>query len=97
MKTTIAGIIIAGSITILRPFGMSIEQSVILAALLLTIVLWTTNIINKTYTSIFLLAVFIVFGRTPVKQIFSFPLSENFIMIVFSFIFSQGIAKDRLV
>lgn len=96
MKTTIAGIIIAGSIIILRPFGMSIDQSVILAALLLTIVFWTTNVINKTYTSIFLLAVFIVFGRTPVKQIFSFPLSENFIMIVFSFIFSQGIANSKL-
>jgi di/tricarboxylate transporter len=96
LKTTIAGIIIAGSIIILRPFGMSIDQSVILAALLLTIVFWTTNVINKTYTSIFLLAVFIVFGRTPVKQIFSFPLSENFIMIVFSFIFSQGIANSKL-
>lgn len=96
MKTTIAGIIIAGSITILRPFGMSIEQSVILAALLLTIVLWTTNIINKTYTSIFLLVVFMAFGKTPIRQIFSFPLSENFVMIVFSFIFSQGIAKSKL-
>ncbi|MDP3386853.1 MAG: anion permease [Eubacteriales bacterium] len=96
MKITIASIIIAGSIIILRPFDMSIEQSVILAALLLTIVFWTTNVIGKTYASFFLLAVFTLFGRTPIRQIFSFPFSENFIMIVFSFIFSKGIANSRL-
>lgn len=96
MKTTIASFVIAGFIIILQPFDMSIDQSVIIAALLLTIVFWTTNVITKTYASFFLLVVFIVFGRTPVKQIFSFPLSENFVMIVFSFIFSQGIANSKL-
>lgn len=97
LKKTIASIIIAGLIIIIRPLDMSVYQSVILASLLLTIVFWTTNVIDKTYASLFLLTVFVLFGRTPVKQIFSFPLSENFVMIVFSFIFSQGIANSKLV
>lgn len=96
LKTTIASIIIAGLIIILQPLDMSIDQSIILAALLVTIVLWTTNVISKTYASVFLLVAFMVFGKTPIRQIFSFPLSENFVMIVFSFIFSQGIAKSKL-
>jgi hypothetical protein len=82
LKTTIASIIIAGLIIILQPLDMSIDQSIILAALLVTIVLWTTNVISKSYASVFLLVAFMVFGKTPIRQIFSFPLSENFVMIV---------------
>lgn len=75
---------------------MHLTQGIILSTLLVTVFLWATNLISKTIASFFLLAIFITFGKTPITQILTFPLSENFILIVFSFIFSQGIANSKL-
>lgn len=75
---------------------MDINQIIIVLSLLLTLVFWVTGIIKKSYASIFLLLMFSIFGRTPLRKIFTFPLSPNFLLITFSFIFSQGIANSKL-
>lgn len=83
-------------ILILRPLELNLNQSIILSSLLLTITWWVTGIIPKTKASIFLILAFCFFSRIPIKEIINFPLSNNFITIVFSFLFSQGIANSGL-
>jgi di/tricarboxylate transporter len=83
-------------ILLIRPMGLDINQSIVLATLTLTIILWTTGIVNKLYASIFMLVMFSVFGKTPIIKIFDFLISETFVMIVFSYIFSQGISNSKL-
>ncbi len=83
-------------ILFLRPLGMNLNQSIILSTLVFVVTLWVTGAVSKTYASIFLLISFSIFGKTPISKIFQFPLSENFLMFVLSFIFSQGIANSKI-
>lgn len=96
LKKNLFSLIIPLLILIFRPFDIDLSQSIILASLTFTIIVWVTRSLNRTYMSIFLLAIFVVFGNTPLEKIFSFPLSENFFLILFSFLFSQGIANSNL-
>lgn len=83
-------------IVIFRPFDIDLSQSIVLGSLIFTIISWVSGIIRKNIASIFLLTIFIVFGNTDLRDIFSFPLSPNFLLIIFSFLFSQGIANSKL-
>lgn len=83
-------------ILMLRPLGFSLQQSGILAALVLTILWWVTGAVERTIASVFLLAVFLLGSGAPPTTVFSFPLSENFVMIAVSFLFSQGISNSGL-
>src|SRR5690554_3919679 len=83
-------------IVFVQPLGMSLNQSIILGTLILVLIWWTTGIVNRTYASIFLLLVFSIFGSTPLKEIFKFPLSSNFYMIALSFLLSQGIVNSNV-
>lgn len=79
-----------------QPLDMSLQQSAVLAALVLTITWWVTGAVDRTCASLFLLTVFLLVSGAPAKTVFSFPLSENFLMIVFSFLFSQGVSNSGL-
>ncbi|NCB41383.1 MAG: hypothetical protein EOM59_01985 [Clostridia bacterium] len=79
-----------------RPLGMTLSQSVILGWLFLTVIWWVTGWIYKDYASVLLLIIFIFCGNTPLKSIFVFPLSDNFILIIASFLLSQGIVKSNV-
>ncbi len=81
----------------LRPFGMTWSQGAVTAFLLLAIIWWVSNLVGRTVTSIILLIAFCVFGRTPATGVFTFPLSENFIIIVLSYLFSEGIKNSGLL
>lgn len=83
-------------ILVFRPLGFSLQQSGILSALVLTILWWVTGAVERTIASVFLLAVFLLASGAPAATVFSFPLSENFIMIAVSFLFSQGISNSGL-
>lgn len=95
-KKLILSHIIPAIILVIRPFGMSLTQSIVLGALLLTIIWWVTGIVNKTWSSLFLLSIFALWGSTPLERILQFPLSPNFVLIVFAFIFSEGIMNSKL-
>lgn len=84
------------ALLLFRPFGMSIDQGAVLSALVLVIIWWSGNIVPKIPASLFLLAVFLLFGHTPVKTVLAFPLSENFLLIVICYLFSQGIRNSRI-
>lgn len=83
-------------ILLLRPINMTMDQGIVLSALVLTITWWATGVVKKSAASVFLLAVFAIWGRTPMEEVFRFPLSANFILIVFSFIFTEGIMNSGL-
>ena len=89
-------LILPAIILLVRPLGMDLRQSGVLAAFLLTILWWVTGVVERTIASVFLLAVFLVFSVAPAKTVFSFPISENFLMIACSFLFSQGIGNSGL-
>lgn len=40
---------------------------------------------------------YLLFSGAPLNSIFSFPLSQNFVLIIISFLFSQGISNSGLV
>lgn len=75
---------------------LGIQESIVLATLLLTIGLWITGAVPKWLSSAFLLLVFSFARSAPLNKIFQFPLSENFIMIVFSDLFSQGLQNSGI-
>src|SRR6056297_526574 len=96
MKKIIKTLIVPLLIILIRPLGLSLNQSIVLASLILTISWWTVGVVKKSYASLFLLGMFTIFGNTPLTQIFNFPLSEIFIIIIFAYIFSQGISNSKL-
>jgi len=83
-------------ILLVRPLGLTLPQAIILSAMSLIIIWWVTGLVDRTISAIILLAVFCLSGQAPLVKVFSFPLSENFWLIVFSFLFSQGIANSGL-
>lgn len=83
-------------ILLFRPFGMDNVQSLLLASLVLVIFWWVANCMPKWISSLILLLIFSIFGRTELTAVFQFPLSDNFIVILFAFLFSQGIANSGL-
>lgn len=83
-------------IVIIKPIGMTLNQSIILGSLFLTIAWWASGIVHKNVASIFLLLVFVIFGNTPIKNVFIFPLSENFILVLSSYMISQGIVNSKV-
>lgn len=96
MKNFIKTLIIPLLILFIRPMGLTVNQSIVLAALFLTVTWWTFGTIKKSYASLFLLAMFTLFGQTPGLLVFDFLLSETMLIIIFSYIFSQGISNSKL-
>ena len=80
----------------MNPFQLSFQNRIVLSGLLLTILLWTADIFKKRYVSTLLLLVFLLFGQTEIKTVFRFPLSSDFLMILYAFLFSQGIVNSRV-
>ncbi|MBS7526738.1 anion permease [Fusibacter paucivorans] len=83
-------------ILMLKPLGITLAQSIVLSTLIFTITVWVNNAIHKSAASVIALILFYWFGHPALPKLLQFPLSENFILIVFSFVFSQGIANSGL-
>ncbi len=96
VKKVLFGLILPVIIILLRPAMLTFEQTIVLATLVMTITFWVNNAIHKSITSVIALILFYLFGHPPVLKLLQFPLSENFLLIVFSFLFSQGIANTGL-
>ncbi len=78
-----------------HPFGLSIKQATLFAAIVLVIIWWSFGTVKKVTASIFLLAVFLLFG-IPSTTVFSFPLSETFLLIMLCYVFSRGIENSEI-
>ena len=84
-------------ILIWKPFNLTFQQAVIVANTILVIIWWSTGIINKIPASLFLLVIYYIFSGASIKMILSFSLSETFLMIIVTYLFSQGIANSGLI
>ncbi|MBS7526727.1 anion permease [Fusibacter paucivorans] len=96
MRNLFISLIVPLIIIVVKPFNLSFNQAMVLATLVLTITLWVNGAVHKTLVSLMALLLFFTFGHPPIQRLLQFPLSENFILIVFAFVFSQGIANSGL-
>lgn len=80
----------------LRPFGMSWNQSMVMAGLFLVLIWWSTGLVHKILASWVLLVIFLMFGQAPLRTVFSFPLSDNFWLIILCYLFSRGIENAHI-
>lgn len=91
------GVIIALLVVFILPYKLTLKQNILLGTLIFTVFSWTTNAIPQLYASIFMLFVFTCVGNTPLREIYKFPLSSNFIIIGFSFLLSIGIVNSNII
>lgn len=91
-----ASILVLLLILLIRPLGMSTRQALIVGTLLMALTWFTTGCVRKWVTALILLLGFSIYGGTPLKSVFQFPLSANFLVIFFAFLFSQAIANSGL-
>lgn len=78
------------------PLGMTLRQSLVLGSLVTVIIWWSTGWVGKITASCALLFSFLLIGQAPVKTVFSFPLSDNFLLIIFCYLFSRGIENAHI-
>ena len=84
-------------ILLIHPFGMNLNQSITVAALVLVVTWWSTGWVNKIIATCVLLLCFVLFSGASPKVVFTFLLSENFPMIALTYLFSQGITNSGLI
>ena len=84
-------------IFIWKPFDLTFQQAAIVASTILVIIWWSVGIVKKIPASFFLLLMYYIFSGASVKTIISFSLSETFLMIIVTYLFSQGIANSGLI
>ncbi len=84
------------TVILVRPLGLSLKQSTVLGSLFLVIVWWGTGIVHKNVASIFLIGMFLIFGDTPIEKVLYFPLSNNIILVIASYLLSQGIVNSGI-
>ncbi len=84
-------------ILLASPFGMTFNQSIILASLLFVLTTWVNGAMPRYLSSILLLTSFLLFSGAPAKKLLYFALSDSFYIIIFSFLLSEGIVKSGLI
>ena len=91
----VLSLVIPLAILVSRPFGLSIMQALLFAAIVMVIIWWSFGTVKKATASIFLLSVFLLMD-IPAKTVFSFPLSETFLLILLCYVFSRGIENSEI-
>lgn len=84
-------------VVLLNPLALATVQNLLLAAIVLGIALWATELADRTLVSVALLVIFVataVPAGVTLQRIFSFPLSANFLTIVSSFLLSAGVVNS---
>ena len=84
-------------VVLLNPLALATVQNLLLAAIVLGITLWATELADRTLVSVALLVIFAATAApagVTLQRIFSFPLSANFLTIVSSFLLSAGVVNS---
>ncbi len=79
-----------------NPLKMELQQLAVVSLLLLTIIWWSTGVVQRTVASCMLLLGFALFSNVPAKTIFTFPLSDTFLLITLTYLFSRGVQNSGL-
>ena len=84
-------------LAIWNPLGLDFNQSIVLASLVITVASWATEAINKTYACLFLLLMFVLFGKANPYDIVSFVWSDTILLIATTTLLSVGIMKTGII
>ena len=90
-------VLLPALVLVLNPLSLTTVQNLLLAAIILGIALWATELADRTLVSVALLVIFVaaaVPSEVSLQRIFSFPLSSNFLTIVSSFLLSAGVVNS---
>lgn len=79
-----------------NPLKMQFDQLVVVALLLLTIIWWSTGVVQRTVASGILLLGFVLLSDVPLQTVFMFPLSNTFLLIILTYLFSRGVQNSGL-
>lgn len=90
-------ILFAVIILVWKPFDLTFKQVIIVANTILVVIWWSTGIIKKIPASLYLIFIYYFFSGADIKTILSFSFSETFLMIIVTYLFSQGIANSGLI
>ena len=93
MSAVIVGIVLFFA----NPFSLDGKKACLFASLVMTIILWATEAVHKSWSSLFLLAVFILCGNTPALEAVSFAWSDTMLLIITTQILSVGIMNSGLI
>jgi len=83
-------------VSIIKPFGLNLNQSIILASVIMVIIWWATNSVSKTISSFTIILLFFIFSSSNAQTILRFPLSSNLLLIISSYLIAHGIKVSGL-
>lgn len=96
VKPLLISLILPLIILIVRPFALETGQAALLGGIIMIITWWSFGAVKKDIASLALIGIFLLFG-IPLKTVFTFPLSDNFLMITVCYLFSRGIEKAEIL
>ena len=96
-KYIVISLIAFALIVLLKPLGISTNQGIILGSLVSAVILWASSGLNRNLVSGLLLASFIIFSKTPAKDVISFAYSDTFFLIITTTLLSVGMINSGAV
>ncbi|MGI6579144.1 MAG: SLC13 family permease [Saccharofermentanales bacterium] len=93
LLTVFAGLLLF----LINPLSLNGKSAFLFASLMMTTILWATEAVHKTWSSIYLLLVFIFCGKTPVLSVISFAWSNTMLLIIMTQILSVGIMNSGII
>lgn len=88
---------VAVLIFFVKPFNLDSQGAFILASLIFTVAAWATQAIHKTWASLYLLLVFMLWGNTPPLEVINFLWSPSMLLIISTSILSLAIVQSRVL
>lgn len=81
-------------VSLLNPFGLVGTQHIVFGALLFAVGSWATNALDRSLTSILLIVLFLIFGKTPSLSILGYVWSDVILLIATSSLLSVALGKN---
>lgn len=83
-------------IVFLLPLDLSQKQKLIMSGTVLVIYWWATEVVDKVFSSVFLLVFYLIFSGAPIRAVFKFPFLSAFYLVLCTFLLSQGMVNSKL-
>ncbi|MDY4061910.1 MAG: SLC13 family permease [Candidatus Limiplasma sp.] len=93
-KPVVAGVSAAVCIALFFLFPFALKLKLALCLSLLVLALWATSAVDTTVSSVFYLFATLALGLAPAKTIFHFPLTQNFYLILLSYLLTEGVIQS---
>jgi di/tricarboxylate transporter len=88
--------ILVALIVFFLPIGLNQKQKLIMSGTVLVIYWWAAEVVDKVFSSVFLLSFYLIFSGAPIKLVFKFPFLSAFYLVLCTFLLSQGMVNSKL-